>query len=340
MPARPVVPAAVNSRPFRLVVPTFSKWPWLVSGPLLTKMMSSRFRVANTAAAQDVARQRPRPPPSHVCAITISSGGSERKALGSRHGSSGSAQLNSDGVGAREDRLRPPNSVNVPGTISNVAPPAALSAVNRVIAVQVGANLVAQLDRAVRQTGRARKRHSRREGEEITHERRHVADRRAQPDVGLAVERARAHRAARISQERQLGLRGIARFCAVHAGAADKMVVAAAQLPCDRGLRRRPPAARACAGGVVRRVHGIAVVVGNRMAVAVEHRRALAVVLAQELTERARLAFVVWRVVAVEGADRRRPEIGDGFEIEAGPPPAGARSSRTARCRSSSRRGA
>ena len=63
------------------------------------------FAVRNTEAYQLARPVRPRTPPSHVPATTWSSGGSATNAFGRRHGSSGSAQLNSDGVGTRDDTL-------------------------------------------------------------------------------------------------------------------------------------------------------------------------------------------------------------------------------------------
>ena len=71
-------------------------------------MMSSVFAVRNTDAFQASARRRERMPASHVRAATGASGGSATNAFGRRQGSSGSAQLNSDGAGTRDDMLKLP----------------------------------------------------------------------------------------------------------------------------------------------------------------------------------------------------------------------------------------
>ena len=69
------------------------------------KMMSSLLAVRNADAYQRHAARPAATPASHVPATTCSRGGSARNAFGSRHGSSGSAQLSSDGVGTRDDTL-------------------------------------------------------------------------------------------------------------------------------------------------------------------------------------------------------------------------------------------
>ncbi len=95
-------PRADSSRPRRRVLSILRKKPALVAAPLDTKTMSSRVSLANPAALIDTRPQRARTPSSPPRVTTCSRGGSETNALGSRHGSSGSAQVNSTGVGTRE----------------------------------------------------------------------------------------------------------------------------------------------------------------------------------------------------------------------------------------------
>ena len=65
--------------------------------------MSSSMLVRYADTDHSPAVQRPRSPASTDRATACSRGGSDEKALGTRHGSAGSAQLSSAAVGARFD---------------------------------------------------------------------------------------------------------------------------------------------------------------------------------------------------------------------------------------------
>ncbi len=132
-----------------------------------------------------------------------------------------------------------------------------------------------------------------------------MAYRRPQAYDGVFVEEPSADRAALFGEAGNLGISVIARPASIDRDARNKMIGPPRERCGDGCLERAAKSIRGCGRRVVRAVQFIIVVDRNQFVELVLDRFSLALIGAEEFFEGLVLTFVVVRVVAVEGVDRR-----------------------------------